>query len=136
MPLISISLRRVLDCDANDVMADLSFGLFKTLKCPPKMTRQGQGEGYSSQLMKGVATDEKQKNQLESQLEKRQKLGNVDAFNKEGVSSNGSHNSPDKQSARATAAPKKVINRVVPAHRRTGVRGALIGDAEDDDEES
>ncbi|CAI0554643.1 unnamed protein product [Linum tenue] len=65
MPLISISLRRVLDCDAKDVMADISFGLFKTLKCPPKMTRQGQGEGYSSQLMKGVATDEKTSNQLE-----------------------------------------------------------------------
>ncbi|CAI0428829.1 unnamed protein product [Linum tenue] len=49
MPLISISLRRVLDGDANDVMAAISFGLFKALKCSPKMV--AQGVEYSSQLM-------------------------------------------------------------------------------------
>ncbi|CAN1224359.1 hypothetical protein LINGRAPRIM_LOCUS870 [Linum grandiflorum] len=42
MPLISISLRRVLDSDANDVMANISFGLFKAFKCSPNIMLQGR----------------------------------------------------------------------------------------------
>ncbi|CAN1822137.1 hypothetical protein LINPERHAP1_LOCUS29872 [Linum perenne] len=127
MPLISISLRRVLDSDANDVMANISFGLFKAFKCSPNIMLQE--EGYSSHLMKGIETEKGNNKIVESQLEKKQKLGELDDKGcASGMASNGSQNSP----SRATATLKKASNRVVPAHRRTRVRGALIRDADDD----
>ncbi|CAN1330872.1 hypothetical protein LINPERPRIM_LOCUS35121 [Linum perenne] len=144
MPLISISLRRVLDSDANDVMANISFGLFKAFKCSPNIMLQAgymiglETSGNNDKILGRVffALDERNRNRkggnnkiVESQLEKKQKLGELDDKGcASGMASNGSQNSP----SRATATLKKASNRVVPAHRRTRVRGALIRDADDD----
>ncbi|CAN1177423.1 hypothetical protein LINPERHAP2_LOCUS33092 [Linum perenne] len=138
MPLISISLRRVLDSDANDVMANISFGLFKAFKCSPNIMLQAgymmgletSEEGYSSHLIEGIETEKGNNKKIESQLEKKQKLGELD--DKGCASSLANNESQNSPTGRATATLKKASNRVVPAHRRTRVRGALIRDADDD----
>ncbi|CAN1224361.1 hypothetical protein LINGRAPRIM_LOCUS870 [Linum grandiflorum] len=39
---VKLVLEKVLDSDANDVMANISFGLFKAFKCSPNIMLQGR----------------------------------------------------------------------------------------------
>ncbi|KAG8643014.1 uncharacterized protein LOC110628149 isoform X2 [Manihot esculenta] len=132
MPLISISLAKLVDSAANGAMENMSFELFKAFKLLQNLVLQEQG--CTSQLTKVTAIEKDDSGTIHSQLEKRQKLQKTNSSDKTGAfapSNNGSSNSPDKQSARDPVS-KKVANRVVPAYRRAKVRGALLQDTEDD----
>ncbi|KAJ6397832.1 hypothetical protein OIU77_018778 [Salix suchowensis] len=158
MPLISISLTKLLDNAARDCMANMSFGLFKAFKCMKNLVVQEKE--HSLQLTKNyisrkgmllitdiidygftvmifelyLCEDERSEN-IQRQLGKRQKLEKMNSSDKLDVSgppaSNGAQNSPDKLAGRDPASTK-VTNRVVPAFRRAKVRGALLQDIEDD----
>ncbi|KAI9165347.1 hypothetical protein LWI28_012317 [Acer negundo] len=102
-------------------------------------TNSHSDEQERSCLLTKVISAEKEKNEkIESQLEqhsKRQKSQNMNSSEMSDVSdpsmNNGLLNSPDKQSARDPVS-SKVANRVIPAHRRAKVRGAILLDTEDD----
>ncbi|KAJ9177829.1 hypothetical protein P3X46_013000 [Hevea brasiliensis] len=133
MPVISISLTKLVDSAANDAMENMSFGLFRAFKFVQNLVVQEQGR--TSQLTKAISVEEEDSGSIQSQLKKRQKLQKMNSLDKTGASvfpsNNGSRDSPDKQSAQDPVS-KKVANRVVPAYRRAKVRGALLQDTEDD----
>ncbi|KAJ6305592.1 hypothetical protein OIU78_021021 [Salix suchowensis] len=133
MPLISISLTKLLDNAARDCMANMSFGLFKAFKCMKNMVVQEKE--HSLQLTKIISAEKERSENIQRQLGKRQKLEKMNSSDKLDVSgppaSNGAQNSPDKLAGRDPASTK-VTNRVVPAFRRAKVRGALLQDIEDD----
>ncbi|KAJ6996395.1 hypothetical protein NC653_013106 [Populus alba x Populus x berolinensis] len=133
MPLISISLTKLLDNAARDAMANMSFGLFKAFKCTKNLVVQEKE--HSLQLKKVISAEKERSENTQSQLGKRQKLEKMNSSDRLDVSgppaSNGAQNSPDKLAGRDPASTK-VTNRVVPAFRRAKVRGALLQDIEDD----
>ncbi|KAK4845920.1 hypothetical protein QYF36_010681 [Acer negundo] len=136
MPRISISLTKLVGFAASEALSNLSLGLFETFKSTQHILIQEQER---SCLLTKVISAEKEKNEkIESQLEqhsKRQKSQNMNSSEMSDVSdpsmNNGLLNSPDKQSARDPVS-SKVANRVIPAHRRAKVRGAILLDTEDD----
>ncbi|KAL9393439.1 hypothetical protein Peur_012724 [Populus x canadensis] len=133
MPLISISLTKLLDNAARDAMSNMSFGLFKAFKCTKNLVLQEKE--HSLQLTKVISAEKERSENIQSQLGKRQKLEKMNSSDRLDVSgppaSNGAQNSPDKLAGRDPASTK-VTNRVVPAFRRAKVRGALLQDIEDD----
>lgn len=133
MPLISISLTKLLDNAARDAMANMSFGLFKAFKRTKNLVLQEKE--HSLQLTKVISAEKERSENIQSQLGKRQKLEKMNSSDRLDVSgppaSNGAQNSPDKLAGRDPASTK-VTNRVVPAFRRAKVRGALLQDIEDD----
>ncbi|KAJ4833517.1 hypothetical protein Tsubulata_030050 [Turnera subulata] len=134
MPLISISLTKLADTSsANDAMAYTSFELFKAWKCTQDLAAQEQE--HSLKLERAASTEKEKNENIHSQLGKRQKAENNYSKTSD-VSAplhNGTQDSPDKVAARDPT-PKKVTNRIVPAFRRAKVRGALLQDTEDDED--
>lgn len=136
MPLISISLTKLVDSAASEAMANLSLELFKAFKNVRYSLVEEQER--SLQLTKVISAEKERNESMQSQLElysKRQKLQKMNASDKADVSapimSNGLQNSPGKLTARDTGSTK-VANRVVPTYRRAKVRGVLLQDTEDD----
>ncbi|KAJ8769104.1 hypothetical protein K2173_000879 [Erythroxylum novogranatense] len=132
MPVITISFTRVAGPAASDAMAAMSFGLYNTLKGMQKLV--SQGEEHSSDLRKVIPAENERKENIEAQSEKRHEIEKMiwssKAADSASVASNSSHDSPGKRSTR----DRKVTNRVVPTYRRTKVRGALLQDTEDDND--
>ncbi|KAK9291815.1 hypothetical protein L1049_019765 [Liquidambar formosana] len=138
MPLISISLVKLVDSAASEAIANLSLELFKAFKSMQSLFVKEQE--YSYQLTKVMSADQDKNESIQSQLElysKRQKVhktnvsykadASVPSMSSAILSSNGLQNSPDKAVTR-----DKLTNRVVPAYRRAKVRGAVLQDTEDD----
>ncbi|KAK7247587.1 hypothetical protein RIF29_42472 [Crotalaria pallida] len=129
MPLITIPLTKLVDSTASETMSNLSFGLFKEYQRIKSSLVQ---EEELSIRLTNMGAAEKEKNEtMHQQLEQRRKFQKIGDAEKAGVSTNGLQNSPDKQAAR-DAGTTKVKNRVVPAHRRTKVRGALLHNSDDE----
>lgn len=125
MPLITIPLTKLVDSSASEAVSNLSLSLFKafkTIKCSLVDVQE-----RSVQLTNMMAS-EKERNET-IPLDRRQKFQKISDSEKAGVSNNGAQNSPDKQKSRDTGTTK-VKNRVMPAHRRTKVRGALLRDCD------
>ncbi|XP_057421698.1 uncharacterized protein LOC130715596 [Lotus japonicus] len=122
MPLITIPLTKLLDSAVNEAMSNLSLNLFRAFK---NITCSLVKEQERSVWLTNMIAAEKAKNEtLQTEYQKFQKISDSE---KAGVSTNGLKKSPDKQAARDT----KVKNRVVPVHRRTKVRGALLHGSDD-----
>lgn len=133
MPRISISLSKLVGSASTEANANLSLGLFKAFKSTENLLIREQE--LSCQLTKLLSAEKEKNENIQSQLDsvlssKRQKLQKMKSSDK-AVSSNGLESSPDKRPAQDMGSTK-VINRVVPAHRRTKVRGALLQDTEGD----
>ncbi|XP_051126793.1 uncharacterized protein LOC127248480 [Andrographis paniculata] len=135
MPRISILLGKLVDGAAGEAMANISLELYKEFKDIQSSLAEEQANKY--QLKNIVAAEQEKNANLQKQLDmvllprkhKSQKI--IDSKNSDSTSSMVSQDSPDK---RATYNPSstKVPNRVVPVHRRSKVRGAILDDTEDD----
>ncbi|THG02128.1 hypothetical protein TEA_020160 [Camellia sinensis var. sinensis] len=161
MPLISISLAKLVDAAASEVMANLSledsfgnlgvllptigivvgFGCGKLLGArsmlsvdESNISRTGvlgrwvRGGGFLKQEKTGTI-----QKQLDTFLySKRQKsLKMNDKSNTDALSATGLQDSPDKLAAQNPGSTK-VAKRVVPAYRRSKVRGVLLQDTTED----
>lgn len=120
MPLITIPLTKLVGSSACEAVSNLSLSLFqafKSIKCSLLDVQE-----------RSVQASEKERSET-IPLDRRQKFQKISDSEKAGVSNNGAQNSPDKQKARDTGTTK-LKNRVMPAHRRTKVRGALLRDSD------
>ncbi|KAE9601329.1 hypothetical protein Lal_00023765 [Lupinus albus] len=125
MPLITIPLIKLVDSTASEAMSNLSLRLFKAYQSIKCSLVEEQEQSIRLTNMRAA---EKERNEImQKQLEQRQKFQKTSDSEK-AVSTNGMQSSPDKQAGRDT----KVKNRVVPAHRRTKVRGALLHNSDDE----
>ncbi|KAL3528135.1 hypothetical protein ACH5RR_012791 [Cinchona calisaya] len=134
MPLVSISLVKLVEADASEAMANFSLELYKAYKNMHISLINEQKR--SCQLTKIIAAEQEKNETLQKQLDtilfsKKKKFEKMSENTSDGVSIRSSQDSPDKQAAQTTASTK-VTNRVVPAYRRAKVRGVLLQDSEDD----
>ncbi|PIM99245.1 hypothetical protein CDL12_28262 [Handroanthus impetiginosus] len=135
MPRISISLGKLVNWAAGEAMATLSLELYKEFKEVQSSLIKEQESKY--QLTKVVAAEQEKNATLQKQLDmvlysrkhKSQKIS--DGANSDSTSVMISQDSPDKHTANNPSSTKGP-NRVVPAYRRSKVRGAVLDDTEDD----
>ncbi|XP_048128696.1 uncharacterized protein LOC115750515 isoform X4 [Rhodamnia argentea] len=126
MPLILVTLVKLVDFAARELMGNLSMQLFMALK--NTRTSLAEEQERSRQLTKLITAEKNEsiQNKLES-FSKKQKLPITSAL----AMSDASDPSTEKvvvQDATST----RVTNRVVPSHRRSKVRGVLLQNPEDD----
>ncbi|XP_057981756.1 uncharacterized protein LOC131167019 [Malania oleifera] len=154
MPLISISLVKLVDSAASEAVANVSLNLFKQFKRMKNLLEQEQERSY--QLTKMISVKQEEKESIHSQPElfsKRPRLQKMNSLDKGNVPTNlmssdtlsisGSQNSPvfvsqvythsisDKLAARDLCS-SKATNRVAPAFRRAKVRGVRLKDTDND----
>ncbi|KAM7277182.1 hypothetical protein ACFE04_019048 [Oxalis oulophora] len=125
MPRIVIPLIKLTHSAATDAMAKFSLDLFKAFKNTQLLYIQEQQRTLD--LSKQIALE----NELYSKRHKSEGENASDANVSATATSNGK-DSPGKQAAKSPV--PKVVNRVVPAFRRAKVRGALLQDADDDED--
>ncbi|KAK9058351.1 hypothetical protein SSX86_023192 [Deinandra increscens subsp. villosa] len=134
MPRISVSLLRLVGTAANEAMATLSLHMYKSYKSNQILLLQEQ-EGRN-RLTKMLSAEQEKSGHLQKQLDgllysNRQKIHDK-LTSDTGISGVlFSPNLNDKQPEQ-NPSPMKAPKRVVPAHRRSKVRGALLQDTEDD----
>lgn len=128
MPLIFVALVKLVDFAAREVIGNLSMQLFMAFK--NTQTSLAEERERYLQFTK-LVTAEKEKNEsIKNKLEsfsKRQKLPITSAL----AMSDASNPSTEKEVAQ-DASSTRVTNRVVPAHRRSKVRGVLLQNPEDE----
>ncbi|KAI3695675.1 hypothetical protein L1987_78674 [Smallanthus sonchifolius] len=135
MPRISVSLHRLVGTAANEAMARLSLHIYKSYKSNHKLLVEEQ-EGRH-QLTKMLSAEQEKNKQLQQQLDellysnRRKSQKTHDKLTSATSSAAALYDSSDKQSDQ-NPSPMKAPNRVVPAHRRSKVRGVLLQDTEDD----
>ncbi|XP_008227406.1 PREDICTED: uncharacterized protein LOC103326933 [Prunus mume] len=135
MPLISISLTKLVGTAGSEAIANLSLQLFEEFKSIHEFYVEEKQRSF--ELSKAISAEKERNASIQSQLEqysKRQKLQRISSSDKVDVSglfSNGLKSSPDKEAARDINSTT-VANRVVPAYRRAKVRGALLQDTEEE----
>lgn len=140
LPLISISLSKLSNPAASEAMASLSLELFKAYTV---LHDSFISEQERCCQLSQVTSAEKEKSQAikrkldaamhsESQrLQKTSDVGNIASpFDSDTSSVTAALNSSERQPA-AEGQSTKVTSRVVPAHRRAKVRGAVLHDIED-----
>ncbi|XP_068643702.1 uncharacterized protein [Aristolochia californica] len=145
MPLISVSLNRLVESSAGDAMANLSNQLFKVFKDKKSQFVREQERSYL--LTKNLAAEQEKFASLQHQLDAlrfsgKRKQQHSNALDK------GFADSPDgldtlpgsdkQQSTEKTSLQQdfnslKVRKPVVSAYRRVKVRGAMLQDSEDKD---
>ncbi|XP_076938688.1 uncharacterized protein LOC143606968 [Bidens hawaiensis] len=130
MPRISISLTRLVGTAANEAMAELSIDMYKLYKSNHKLLIEEQ-EGRH-QLRKKLSAEQEKSEHLQKQLDG---LLNSNRHNSQKthdkLTSATSSDISERQSDQ-NPSPMKAPKRVVPAHRRSKVRGVLLQDTEDD----
>ncbi|KAM6590521.1 uncharacterized protein LOC115713056 [Cannabis sativa] len=126
MPVISISLTKLSGPAASAAIANLSLHLFRAFKSTRELFVEEQNR--SLLLTKEISAEREKNESILKQLDqsKRPKLQRSNSTDKAVT--------PEKQAARDTVSTK-VTNRVVPAHRRARVRGVLLQDIEDTEDE-
>lgn len=138
MPVISISLVKLVDCDATEAIANFSLELFKAFKDMQSSISRETEHLYEKAISIDQTKNESNKGKQHSfsRREKRQKLSVLDVADgsdslvcSEDSSVDKLQDSPDKVTVR-----EKVTNRVVPAYRRAKRRGAFIQDMEGDED--
>lgn len=132
MPLISFKLNKLEDANAKEAMANISLKLYGTHKDLRHLFLTEQER--CSELLKIISSEKEKKESLQKQLDslllnKRQKPQMMTEMANSSISQ-----SPDKVAAHNQGS-SKAPKRVVPAHRRTKVRGAILHDSEDDGEQ-
>ncbi|KAK7358812.1 hypothetical protein VNO77_00751 [Canavalia gladiata] len=125
MPLITIPLTKLVDFTTNKAMANFSSSLFKAAR---SFKRALVTEREHSARLGSMLAAEKERNET-LQLEQQQKFQKISGSEKGVSTDNGLQSSPDKQAARETGSTKN-RNRVLPAYRRTKVRGVLLHDSD------
>ncbi|GAA0142844.1 hypothetical protein LIER_03655 [Lithospermum erythrorhizon] len=124
MPRISISLSKLVDATASDVMANMSFELFKQYECVHNILTKDQE--HICRLTNLLKAEQEKNESLRKQLDalefssKRQKSDKISDMSTSGQDSPGKRNQTGK-----------VSSRIVPTHRRAKVRGALLQDTEE-----
>lgn len=131
MPRMFISLAKLSDVAASQAMANLSMELYKEYKNVHKSLVEEQERSLNLTI---VVTAEREKNNslqnmLYSRKNKSQKIDTENSDSKLALSPQDASEKQITQNQNST----KVPNRVVPAHRRAKVRGAVLVDIEDDD---
>ncbi|GMP26404.1 hypothetical protein CsSME_00002852 [Camellia sinensis var. sinensis] len=135
MPLISISLAKLVDAAASEVMANLSLEVYKAFKSMQNLLVKEQDR--CCLLTKVISAEQEKTETIQKQLDtflysKRQKsLKMNDKSNTDALSATGLQDSPDKLAAQNPGSTK-VAKRVVPAYRRSKVRGVLLQDTTED----
>lgn len=135
MPLISISLAKLVDAAASEVMANLSLEVYKAFKSMQNLLVKEQDR--CCLLTKVISAKQEKTETIQKQLDtflysKRQKsLKMNDKSNSDALSATGLQDSPDKLAAQNPGSTK-VAKRVVPAYRRSKVRGVLLQDTTED----
>lgn len=135
MPRILFSLDKLVDGAAGEAMANLSLELYSEFKNMQNSQAEEQESTY--QLRKSLAAEQEKNADLQKHLSmtlysgkhKSQKIN--DRKDSDSTSVMVSQDSPGKQTAYDPNS-RKGTNRVVPAYRRSKVRGAILGDTEDD----
>ncbi|KAI4369273.1 hypothetical protein MLD38_017733 [Melastoma candidum] len=125
MPVIVISLLQLDDPEAREAISNLSLELFSIYKSTCSLPQGDQRHGIQSVGVLSTAKDANGsvKGNLNS-YSKKQKLPDTTT----GASSDQSNHDASKDTR-----PAKVVNtRVVPVHRRSKVRGAVLLNPEDD----
>ncbi|CAH1427149.1 unnamed protein product [Lactuca virosa] len=133
MPRISISMLKCVDTAANETMAMLSLDLYKAHQKNQKLLLQEQ-EGRC-QLTKKLSAEQEKSKHFQKQLDglhypKRHK--SHDQLTSDTLSATNPSDVSDVQIDQ-NPSPMKASKRVVPAHRRSKVRGALLRDTDEDD---
>ncbi|KAL2498576.1 hypothetical protein Adt_24126 [Abeliophyllum distichum] len=131
MPRISIALAKLLDGAASQAMAKLSLELHREFKNVHKSLVEEQERCY---YLSTVVAAEREKNDSLQKLlySRKNKSQKIDTENSDSKSVSSPQDASDKQTTQNQNSTK-VTNRVVPAHRRAKVRGAVLVDIEDDD---
>ncbi|KAK6125566.1 hypothetical protein DH2020_040688 [Rehmannia glutinosa] len=134
MPRITFSLNKLVDGAAGEAMANLALELYKEFKDVQSSLIEEQESKYL--LTKVVAAEQEKNVTLQKQLDmvlysKKHKSQKINDRESDSTSVMGSQDSPDKHAAQDPSS-RKGANRVVPAHRRSKVRGAVLNDPEDD----
>lgn len=137
LPKITFSLHKLEAAAATEARRNVSFTLFGAFKTCQSLLVKEKEVGYK---LKELIAAEQEKNQnLKIKLDsvwssKRHKSQNV---TEEGASQSLSGNtllntSVENKQGSQKMGPSKVPNRVVPAYRRSKVRGVILQDTEDD----
>ncbi|KAJ0972089.1 hypothetical protein J5N97_020048 [Dioscorea zingiberensis] len=147
LPRISLSLNRLVNSSANDVMASLSLALFGAFKCEKNDVIKEKE--HSTQLEKSLSSERERNESLQRQLDscsflsmrKVPKLKASDSrlpvsdtlSNLDSSLVSKTQQASDVPSGRDPQ-PAKPIHRAAPVNRRAKVRGALLHDSKDDDD--
>ncbi|XP_075498391.1 uncharacterized protein LOC142536885 [Primulina tabacum] len=134
MPRVSISLGKLVDGAACKAMESLSRELYSEYKVAHNSLTE---EKEQNLRLTNTVADEQEKNKvMQKQLDlmlysKKHKSHKIN--DRVGLDNHvmGSQDSPDKLAAHSPSSTK-ATNRVVPTHRRSKVRGAILKDTEDD----
>lgn len=126
MPLIFVALVKVVDFAAREVIGNLSMQLFMAFKNTQTSLAEERERYLQFRKLVTAEKNESIENKLES-FSKRQKLPITSAL----AMSDASNPSTEKEVAQ-DASSTRVTNRVVPAHRRSKVRGVLLQNPEDE----
>ncbi|XP_047330472.1 uncharacterized protein LOC124934048 [Impatiens glandulifera] len=132
MPLISFKLNKLGDVNAKEVMANISLKLYGTHNNLRHLFLTEQER--CSELLKIISSEKEKKESIQKQLDslllnKRHKPQMMNEMANSSITQ-----SPDKVAAH-NHGQSKVPNRVVPAYRRTKVRGAILHDDAEDGEQ-
>ncbi|VFQ63537.1 unnamed protein product [Cuscuta campestris] len=128
MPRITISLSKLVGAAASEAVANLSLELYKSFKDVQSMLISEQER--CCHLSKALSVEQEKSETIQKQLDefmysKRQNLSNA-----------GDKSLSDAPDNRGQQPPTKVVKRVVPTHRRAKVRGVLLQDTEDDEQQN
>ncbi|KAK9135032.1 hypothetical protein Syun_014362 [Stephania yunnanensis] len=149
MPLLSISLERLMNSSANDAMSNLSLELFKAFKsrCNGTIKEDGSLDKLSKKFSteQSYSSNETQEKDVRIQngpdvspLSKKQTIPKFDLSDKvlhagkklDSVSVSAMDYSLDNQSIPDSSPSKVSKRRTAPAYRRAKVRGAILDDNE------
>ncbi|XP_071704250.1 uncharacterized protein [Rutidosis leptorrhynchoides] len=134
MPRISISLRKLVGTVANEAMARLSLDMYKAFKSNHQLLVEEQES--RNRLAKMLSAEQEKSEhalkQLDGLYSNRHKFQKThDKFTSDTSSGPTLNDVSDKQPDQ-NPSPMKQTKRVLPAHRRSKVRGVLLQDTEDD----
>nr|XP_043611783.1 uncharacterized protein LOC122583443 [Erigeron canadensis] len=130
MPRISVSLLRLVGTAANEVMSRLSLDMYKAYKSNQMLLLQ-EKEGRN-QLTKMLSAEKDKSEHVQKQLDGLYSIRNKPQKITSDTSSATCLNDISDKQIDQNPSPMKVPKRVVPAHRRSKVRGAFLQDTEDD----
>ncbi|KAL8265604.1 hypothetical protein R6Q59_002948 [Mikania micrantha] len=134
MPRVSVSLRRLVGTAANEAMARLSLDMYRSYKSNHRLLVKEQED--RQQLTKMLSAEQEKSEHLQKQLDgllysTRQKSQKIHDKLLSDPSSAGTTYDISGKRSEQNPSPVKVPKRVVPAHRRSKVRGVLLQDTED-----
>ncbi|KAK9670593.1 hypothetical protein RND81_13G211600 [Saponaria officinalis] len=140
LPLLSVSLSKLVDSAASEAMANMSLELFKAYNVLQESSVTEQDGG--SRLTPTVFTEKDKsltvKRKLDTEMQRFRNTSDIGStaspLNSDTSSVTAALNNTEKQPATEVQS-SKVAHRVVPAFRRAKVRGAVLHDAVEEDDD-